>query len=299
MPGGRQQVRVDIRESEKPVPRVMVDGREGPVPELREAMPHENRVYVDDQKRVHIALSAPLYLRVALSPDDNDPNYLLHGPVDSQVALPFYLDGPGKHNISHPGGRGGPGFTAYVYADASPPVSTLMLAGAKMHASGNGLYFSNGLQAEIEATDDMTGVQNIFYTLGDSLYSPYKAPIAFTAEKAYRIRYYAVDNVGNPEAVGELSFTVDASSPSIEARFSSSAVTPGETPVYAAGVVLEMEADDALSGVARLAYAVNEAPEKLYETPVRFETPGDYTVVIRAADRVGNSENQILRFKVN
>lgn len=298
MSAGRQEAQVNIRASKKPMPRVMVNGKEGPKPKLLEAITHKKRVYVDAQKRVHVALSAPLYLRVALSPDDNDPNYLLQGPGDSQVAIPFYLDGPGRHHITHPDGRRGDGFSTNVYADGQAPVSTVQLTGGARYTGRTAVYFTKGVQMTMQASDDITGLQTIYITFGDSLYTPYKKSFSFNEEKANRIRYYSVDNVGNSEAVAELSFTIDATSPTIEVRFSGAA-SSGETPVYATGTTLEMEAHDTLSGLARLVYAINDAPEKPFDTPVRFDTPGDYTVVIRAADNVGNSENQILRFKIN
>ena len=76
--------------------RVMVDGNEPPAPRLLDPVEHKKRVFVDEQKRLYVSLSAPLFLRLALSPVDNDPSYLVHGLGDSEVALPFYLDGPGR-----------------------------------------------------------------------------------------------------------------------------------------------------------------------------------------------------------
>lgn len=288
-----------VRDSQKSISRVAVDDREGPNPKLLGIITHKKQVYVNDKKQVHVALSAPLFLRLALSPDDNDPTYLLHGNGDTHAAVPFYLDKAGKHRISHVGGQGVPGFTAHVYADDMAPVSTLQFTGATMYAAGGPVYFGKGLKATIRATDDFTGLQTVYYTLQDSVYIPFKDPISFDEQNTYRLRYYAVDNVGNSEAVAELTFTIDISSPTIDVKFSGPAYSPGETPVYAVGVSLEMEARDALSGLARLAYALNDEPEKLFERPLRFETRGDYTIVIRAADHVGNPENQILRFKVN
>lgn len=268
-------------------------------PRLLDAIEHKKRVYVDDQKRLYVALSAPLFFRLALSPDDDDPSYLFHGP-DSQVPLPVHLDGPGAHSIRHPASHNDPGFKVYVYADAAPPTTLVHFSDVPLYQGQDRLFFGKGLTATLGAQDDMTGVQQTYLSLDEGVFTVYKDLMSFVQEKTYRLRYYSVDNVGNSERVSELTFSLDGSSPIVTAKFSGANANPGaQEPIYPVGTTLEMTAFDAGSGVDRLVLAVNSAPEQSYSAPVRFERAGDYTVVIRATDKVGNAENQILRFKIN
>jgi hypothetical protein len=281
--------------------RVSLRERRGPIPRILDPVEHKKRVYVDEQKRLYVALSAPLFLRLALSPEDDDASYLFHGPTDAQVAMPFYLDGPGRHTITHPAGRKAPGFTTYLYADAGAPVSTVVFNDTPMYMDGSMVYYGKGLQATVQSKDDMTGVMHTYISLNDSIYTTYKTDLSFPEEKSYRLRYYGVDNVGNSEPVAELSFAVDATPPRIDVRFSGTGIQAAgasDQPVYPVNTTLTMEARDGLSGVDRLVYAINSDPEQSFTGPVQFDRPGEYTVVIRAIDRVGNAENQILRFKV-
>ena len=246
-----------------------------------------------------MALSSPLFVRVALTPVD-DPSFLLHQPNNLEVAVPFYLDGPGRHSIQHPGelGRESQGTIMHIYADAEGPTTTALFSGAKGYSSGSDVYYGGGLSVTIESIDDMAGVQQTFASKDDTVFARYTQPFTFTTQGEHRLRYYGFDNVGNSEPVSELSLTIDPSPPVINVRFSNAGSGSSDKPVYPSGTVLEMEAVDTMSGLERLAYAVNSEPERPFSGGVTFDNPGEFTVVIRASDRVGNSENQILRFTV-
>ena len=299
--GAQDPERARVSMSTRPAGRVVVEGREAPKPIILDPIDHQKRIYVDERKQLYVALSAPLFVRLALSPVDSDPAYLMHGPKKSQTPVPMYMDGPGIHTLRHPPGRGKPGYTYYLYADASAPTTTARFSGASVYMDDTGVYYGSEVMAAISAIDDMTGVQRIYTALNDSLYTLYKTPFTFTEEQRYRLRYYAVDNVGNSEAVAELNFAVDYTPPAITVRFSgpnTGRSDAGDKPVYPLQSMLEMEAADNLSGVDRLMYAINSDPEQPFMQPVQFDQAGDYTVVIRAIDNVGNAENQVLRFRV-
>ena len=273
--------------------------RKGPKPRVLDPIEHKKRIYVDNEKRLYVALSAPIFLRLALSPNDGDPSYLFHAP-GSQVALPFHLDGPGVHSIRHPASHNDPGFKVNVYADAAAPTTKTRFSDAPYYQDGERAFFGKGLSVTLDAQDDMTSVQQTYLSLDDALFTVYKEQLSFAQEKPYRLRYYSVDNVGNSERVAELTFSVDVNSPTVTARFSGASIgSVAQELSYPSGTTLEMTATDAGSGVDRLVLAVNSEPEQAYSAPVRFDRPGDYTVVVRATDKVGNSENQILRFKIN
>lgn len=278
--------------------RVAVTGDQSPTRRILKAVEHRKRVYVDEQKRLYVALSAPLYIRLSLSPVDDDGSYLLHDPKDTEAAVPFYLDGPGRHSINHPGALGKAGTTMHVYADGKGPTTTASLSGADVYKSNGHTYYGKGLKVSIESTDDMTGVQQTYVARDDTVFTLYQAPFMLSFERQYQIRYYGVDNVGNSESISEITFTVDATPPIINVRFSNAGSGSEDRSVYPVGTKVEMEAVDTLSGLGRLAYAVNSDPEQVFTQSVSFDTAGDYTVVVRASDRVGNSENQLLRFSI-
>lgn len=59
---------------------------------------------------------------------------------------------------------------------------------------------------------------------------------------------------------------------------------------YQAGLTIDLEAKDQMSGVRKLEYAINNAPFSAYSKTLTFTKPGAYVVKFRSEDQVGNQE---------
>ena len=55
---------------------------------------------------------------------------------------------------------------------------------------------------------------------------------------------------------------------------------------------------DNSSGIAGIWYTLNDAKEQVYSTPLMFKDEGNFSMVIRLQDNVGNSSSETLRFVI-
>ncbi len=84
-------------------------------------------------------------------------------------------------------------------------------------------------------------------------------------------------------------FGVDRTPPVATARYGSSPVSPGVLVVHP-GDSVEITATDALSGVARIEYALDGGPWSTYSSAIAFDTIGRHVLLSRGIDNAGNTE---------
>ena len=68
----------------------------------QEPLKHEKRVYISPEGKFYIQRSLPIYLRLATSPEDNAPSFLLHSEKTVKYSNPMYLDSEGYNTIRSP-----------------------------------------------------------------------------------------------------------------------------------------------------------------------------------------------------
>jgi len=108
--------------------------------------------------------------------------------------------------------------SATVFVDATPPATTLGI-GAPQYAAGGTLYVSTATPFTLAAQDPVvqevaSGVSAIFFHRDADPAAPYASAFALALpDGAHAVSYYAVDNVGNLEAVKTSTVALDATAP--------------------------------------------------------------------------------------
>jgi hypothetical protein len=180
-----------------------------------------------------------------------------------------------------------------VYGDGIAPVSRITLSGAPQYLAAGRQFYGRNLRASFSATDEMSGLAGIYVSARGEAFQPAPATVPFTAQGDYKVKYYAVDRVGNVEAVREIPFTVDTDAPRSQAVVSN--------PLNYEGVVLAprsnvtLTAIDSLAGVQGTFYAFNEDEFKPYQggaLPIHGLIDGEHTIRFYSMDRVANRESE-------
>ena len=249
---------------------------------------HKKTAYTDSLGRYIIQVDMPLYLYVSTSPDET-PRRLERSDIKENK--PIYLDGPGKHHIRHQDAIHNHIETFDIYADGQAPRTAISFTGAPACVIGGVTYFGRDLSVSLKATDDLSGVKQIYFSTENGNFVPYKTPDV-NREGDYRLSYYSIDNVGNVEDVKRKDFTVDLSPPVTSHEIAEMF----KDEIISAKSRISLTASDNLSGVARTVYRFDSEPEKQYRpgTAISFShlSDGAHTLYYYSEDNVKNVESE-------
>jgi hypothetical protein len=244
---------------------------------------HTKKKYVDSLGRYYQQASLPVYIYVATSPDEK-PTQLF---TDAKKE-PIYLEGHGVHGLKHHNVVTNETQAFDVYADGIAPVTKSAFSGAPTYSSARGRYYGKGLRVSLKATDEMSGVQDIYASQNSGTLAKY-SPLSVEAEGKTSYSYYAVDHVGNIEKLNTETFFIDLSSPATYHNFSGIS----NDQVISTGSSIYLTASDSLSGVASTYYYFDKEKPRVYaggNINFQYLPDGSHTIYYHSIDRVNNEE---------
>lgn len=268
---------------------------------------HPQKVYVDKKdKKLYWPLGKPFWVRIAESADSTAKSYLLSDEIDSvKTDSATKLDGStigdkgirldvsGKQALRWFNMVTGEKHSLRFYSDGDAPICEVKFNSTSKHVAGNKTYYGKGLTLELSSEDRMSGLDQIYFSVNNAPYQPYKSALSCAAEMACEVSYYAVDNVGNVSVPQTSTFTVDLSAP--ETRISSEASYKANDGKLIMSKLqnLSLVAHDSLSGVKETYYRFNSTDKfSVYKTALSLRSyqDGEYQISFYSVDNVGNTE---------
>ncbi len=143
----------------------------------------------------------------------------------------------------------GPVWNFYTLTDVEPPTSQHTLDGTM----GQNDWYISTVTITIQATDDVSGVDAIFYNINDGEWTEYTEPIEVDEDGDYTFEYYAIDNAGNEETPNSGTFKLDKTAPVIN-TFTATAQNALKTKW-----LLEADVTDATSGIVLVEFYADDA----------------------------------------
>lgn len=271
---------------------------------------HPQKVHVDKQsKKLYWPLGKPFWVRLAESADSTAKSYLLSNEIDSvKTDTGTRLDGS---NIGDKGVRldvsgkqalrwynmvTGEKHALRFYSDGDAPNCVVKLNGTSKFVSGNRSFFGKGLTMELSAQDKMAGLDQIYISVNNAPYQPYKTTLNFSTEMICDISYYAVDNVGNVSVPQNSQFTIDLSAPVTKVNSGSSFKGKDGKVLFSKSQSITLVAHDSLSGVKETFYRLKESDKfTSYNNTLSLKSfqDGDYQISFYSVDNVGNTETPV------
>ncbi len=259
------------------------------VPEFNQKM------YVDSLNRLYINKDQPVYLWLSTT-ENRDSARLLQSEDSKEYTNPLYLDTEGINTVRTPSKVDKKtkkvifpksDIIFELYADGISPVTTIQFLGTKKHIKNQKVYYGKGLKINLKASDQVSGVKSIYYSINGENYTAYNGEIEFTNEKEVTFKYFAVDNVSNIEEVKTKVFHVDISPPVIEKSIKGNSTLN----VLSKNASIVLTSKDELSGVKVTYYSIDG------KNPIRYSKPlpaylfsgGDHKLAYFSEDNVGNS----------
>lgn len=183
-------------------------------------------------------------------------------------------------------------------ADFTAPASAYSI-GSPYYIAGGINYITPETPISFDAADSLfggtaSGVSRIEVSIDGSAFIAYNAPLKLS-EGRHTITYRAIDNVGNTETEKTVKVQSDNTSPVSAWSISEGQSLEKDNRFYlnANGRIALSSVDPIInnvaSGVERINYGIDAAPDTMYTSPVSL-TEGIRIVNYSAKDNVGNAE---------
>lgn len=156
------------------------------------------------------------------------------------------------------------------------------------------IYINSNTSFELRATDDSSMVDYIEYRINNGELIKYTNPITISTEGISQITYRAVDKAGNIEAFKLLTVIVDNTPPTVTLVSEEPFYVTEGSSFTSRNNTFSFRASDALSGVQKIEYAVNEGAYQEFnkDNPFRLEKDGINLIRYHATDNAGNRSRE-------
>lgn len=250
---------------------------------------HPKKMYKDSQNRLYTHPSLPQYIFVSTDPNGKDM-MRMESEQNKSITNPMHWDGHGVHNFKHQDLIEKANIVFEIYADGIAPITSADFGATPTFVQGGTRYYGVGLKVALSAKDEMSGVENTFYSLNGEAFKPYTATLVLDEEKSYSLKFYSLDHVGNAEAVKEFAFIVDKSTPKTSLAISGDRLEDVLSP----RVTLSLTSQEGGAGTRTIFWKFDEQPEKPYLAPIPVAglSQGEHTITYYSLDQVANKEGE-------
>ncbi len=264
----------------------------------QEPLKHEKKFFTAKSGRFYIQKSMPLYFRISNSPNENAKSHLLTSETYNYQVKAFYFAKDGLNVFKHPARvdtvtklevHGGT-TDFQIYADGTSPVTNHEFSKTPTYTKNNTVFFGKNLEVSLTSKDEVSGVEQIFYSIDKAIFANYSGNLKFDKEKSYEFKYYAVDNVGNDENVTSKSFYVDLTSPVSNLKFTGDLIDT----IISGRSLINLSSTDALTDVNKINYKFDGEGDLVYSKPISGSvlSEGEHEIIYYATDNVKNVEKE-------
>ncbi len=231
--------------------------------------------------------------------DYEDPFYL---PSKQGIHIVRYYATDNTENITT--GDESVGFQKFtlnvdkIYVDLTGPSLNHSIYGDKFYARDT-VFISPRTKIKLTAKDGESGLQYISYSLdGKQKETEYKAPFSINAKSGlHKVEYFGYDNVNNRN-IGQFYIFMDSKGPDVNYKFS---IVPSGTKdgleIYPNYASMFITIQDKLTGVSKIYYSINGAPEVRYKKYIAgFKKNTTNTIKVRALDKLNNVTIMEIKF---
>jgi hypothetical protein len=263
---------------------------------------HEKTTFRGDDGKLYWNKDLPVYINVSTDPDSKGHN--LESEHHAKYTNPFYFDTEGANFIRSNWAVDKetrktiePKITLMfeVYADGKAPHTKAKFSGTGTYKSKNKYYYGKGLKLSLSSSDEVSGVNKIYYSLDNEPYKEYTGEIEINVEYGKHVlKYYAIDNVGNIEDVESNTKTFYTDSGDPQTFHNVTGINLDEN-VIALNTKIYLTASDEGIGLKQTYYKFDEGPYIPYDgnaIPIKQLSEDHHTITYYSVDNVGNKENE-------
>ncbi|MYL49335.1 hypothetical protein GLV98_07550 [Halobacillus litoralis] len=139
---------------------------------------------------------------------------------------------------------------------------------------------NSGIEISLSSTDPLSGVAKTEYRINEGEWKEYTTPVLIDEEGSHTLDYRSIDHAGNEEEVKSINVKLDSTAPD----------TAMSTEKRDGDMEVTLSSSDALSGVSKTEYRINQGEWKEYNSAILLSEEGTHTVDYRTIDYAGNVE---------
>ena len=178
------------------------------------------------------------------------------------------------------------------YHDNSPPEIAVSIIGEK-YESPNTVYVGGNSRVQMEAADNIAGVESIKYKIDNKDENIYSSAFYLpTKSGLHEIAHYLVDKVDNRSREQIEKFYVDLTPPETQFNFSGSIFKDFDTFIINKDTELSFSSVDMEAGLREIKFKINAREYSRFEKPLSFEHDGKYELEYFSIDNVSNIEER-------
>lgn len=152
----------------------------------------DSNIIVDSLGQIYVKTNVPAYLFI--SPSNSDERIII--PSNDPRTNPMVFDGNGIHYIQTQDAASQKPITFKIIADGIAPKISIRFKKGLLMSSGKRFYVDEGSIAEFFATDNYSGVKDVFVSKDGLLFNNSNI-VTFDKGSDNLVKAYAVDKVGN------------------------------------------------------------------------------------------------------
>lgn len=257
---------------------------------------HPKRYYVAEDGKLYWQAEKPVFLFVSENPNGSGAKRL-ESESTPEYTNPLYLDTEGinyirtkwavdqttKETVSPQ-----KELVFEIYRDGNSPVTTVDFSAPNAFQSEDNIFYGKDFSISATARDELSGLEDIFYSLNGEPYTSYSNPLTYSGDGNYSFNFYSLDNVGNAEAPQSFDFTLDLTSPTT--RYT---VTGDKTSeILSPRTIIQLEGEDGSSGMENIYFRIDSGSDQRFRESVALTAlaEGDHTLTYYSVDNVGNKE---------
>lgn len=257
----------------------------------------EKKVYKAEDEKLYINKDLGVYLWLSTSPEPEADKIRLKSDTSAKYSNPMFFDTEGYNTVRSPSAVDTTtkkvvyplhDIIFEVYADGIPPKTHSSYSYDKTQLLNGKRYYGGALKVELNSTDQVSGVESVFFSLNNDLFSVYDGPVDIAKQGENKLTFYSVDKVGNREDPAEEVFYWDNTPP--ETRYE---IIGDQNDKYISQQAkIKLISTDKLSGVKTIYYQINQSSFLPYKSPVpaTLLSGDNASLSFYAIDYLGNRE---------
>ncbi len=225
---------------------------------------------------------------------DNNSTLSYSGPITvssiGEHTIYYYgVDNVGNKETTH---------QVTFYIDLLPPSVTHNINGM---ADGN--ILSQSSKIYFESSDDLSGVDNIYYKFDDEEYRQTKnnnIDFTYLNDGDHVLEYYATDKVGNSSSSGSVTFYLDKTAPITASDILGDRFVVKDKVYFSGRTKMKLTAVDNKIGVKAIMYSIDGKDFEEYDQPFYLPSiPGEHSIKYYSLDRLSNRPSGSEKYKHN